>query len=109
MGSKKDAGKVEKIGKDALLATINRMSGTRRQEKEKQARTARSRKLRKESILAPLPVEDLKPEEVIDRGLVEMSVANLYRATQDGRFYCATLRGKRIGRLSILPGSSKRP
>jgi hypothetical protein len=99
LGSKKDAGKVEKIVKEALFITIRRMSRARRLEKEKGGRAARSRKFRKAKISLPLPVEDLKPDEVIERGLVEMSVANLYRATQDGRFYCATPRGKRIGRV----------
>lgn len=99
LGSKEDAGRVEQVVKNALYAAINRMSQSRRLEKEKRPSATRSRTVKKARISAPLPVEDLKPEEVIGRGLVEMSVANLYRATQDGRFYCATPRGKRIGRV----------
>lgn len=99
LGSKKDAGRVKQVVKNALNATIDRISQSRRLEKEKRARATRSMSLKKARIPAPLPVEDLKPEEVIERRLVEMSVANLYRATQDGRFYCATPRGKRIGRV----------
>ncbi|SOZ17002.1 hypothetical protein [Cupriavidus taiwanensis] len=40
----------------------------------------------------------LKPSEVIDRGLVAMSQATLYRAVEDARFYCVTPRGKAIGK-----------
>jgi len=36
---------------------------------------------------------------VIEHGLVEMSVSQFYRATQQGRFYCAKPRGKSIGRV----------
>jgi len=45
-----------------------------------------------------LVVSYLKPSEVIDRGLVAMSQATLYRAVEDGRFYCVTPRGKAIGK-----------
>ncbi|WP_454726951.1 MULTISPECIES: hypothetical protein [Cupriavidus] len=45
-----------------------------------------------------LAVSYLKPSEVIDRGLVAMSQATLYRAVEDGRFYCVTPRGKAIGK-----------
>lgn len=47
---------------------------------------------------ARLAVSYLKPLEVIDRGLVAMSQATLYRAVEDGRFYCVTPRGKAIGK-----------
>ncbi|WP_427308961.1 hypothetical protein [Cupriavidus sp. H39] len=45
-----------------------------------------------------LTVSYLKPSEVIDRGLVAMSQATLYRAVEDARFYCVTPRGKAIGK-----------
>lgn len=45
-----------------------------------------------------LTVSYLKPSEVVDRGLVAMSQATLYRAVEDGRFYCVTPRGKAIGK-----------
>lgn len=45
-----------------------------------------------------LAVSYLKPSEVIERGLVAMSQATLYRAVEDGRFYCVTPRGKAIGK-----------
>ncbi|MCO5396587.1 hypothetical protein [Ralstonia soli] len=45
-----------------------------------------------------LAVSYLKPSEVIAQGLVAMSQATLYRAVEDGRFYCVTPPGKAIGR-----------
>lgn len=45
-----------------------------------------------------LAVSYLKPSEVIDRGLVAMSQATLYRAVEDARFYCVTPLGKAIGK-----------
>ena len=45
-----------------------------------------------------LAVSYLKPSEVIALGLVAMSQATLYRAVEDGRFYCVTPAGKAIGR-----------
>ncbi|MEF2252877.1 hypothetical protein V4D00_20970 [Ralstonia solanacearum] len=46
-----------------------------------------------------LAVSNLKPSEVVAQGLVAMSQATLYRAVEDGRFYCVTPPGKAIGRL----------
>lgn len=46
-----------------------------------------------------LSISNLKPSEVIADGLVAMSQATLYRAVEDGRFYCVTPRGKANGRV----------
>lgn len=46
-----------------------------------------------------LSVAELKPSEVIQQGKVEMSLATLYRAVDDSRYYCITPRGKTNGRL----------
>jgi hypothetical protein len=46
-----------------------------------------------------LPVEDLKPKEVLLTALVDMSLPSLYRATEQGRFYCLKPRGKSNGRV----------
>lgn len=46
-----------------------------------------------------LPVEDLKPEQVIDEGHAALSLSQLYRATDDGRFYAIRPPGRRNGRL----------
>ncbi|MDB0543938.1 hypothetical protein LBW62_22135 [Ralstonia solanacearum] len=46
-----------------------------------------------------LAVSNLKPSEVMAQGLLAMSQATLYRAVEDGRFYCVTPPGKAIGRL----------
>ncbi|MES3020612.1 MAG: hypothetical protein V4857_03400 [Pseudomonadota bacterium] len=45
-----------------------------------------------------LPVERLKPSEVISQGKVNMSQATLYRAADQGRFYCTTPGGRNIGK-----------
>jgi hypothetical protein len=57
------------------------------------------KKLAPVRLLEPLPIEDLKPSEVIEFGLVEMSLSQLYRATKDGRFYCSMPRGRSHGQL----------
>ncbi len=49
-----------------------------------------------------LAVSYLKPSEVIAQGLVPLSLATLYRAVENGRFYCVTPPGKANGRA--LPG-----
>lgn len=49
-------------------------------------------------VTGRLAVSYLKPSEVIAHGLVDMSQATLYRAVEDGRFYCVAPRGKAIGR-----------
>jgi hypothetical protein len=46
-----------------------------------------------------LPIGDLKPREVIASGLVKMSLSQLYRATQEGQFYCFIPRGRTHGKL----------
>lgn len=100
LGNKEAAGRVKQVVETAVFATITRLSHTRRGKNEKE--TAIRRKYRKDAVAKrakPLPVEDLTPAEVVELGLVEMSVANLYRATKEGRYYCAKPRGKRIGRI----------
>lgn len=42
---------------------------------------------------------ELKPAEVVAKGLVSMSQATLYRAVADGRFYCVAPKGLSNGRL----------
>jgi hypothetical protein len=46
-----------------------------------------------------LPVDELKPKEVLSANLVDMSLLSLYRATEQGRFYCFKPRGKSNGRV----------
>ena len=46
-----------------------------------------------------LPVDELKPKEVLSAHLVDMSLPSLYRATEQGRFYCLKPRGKSNGRV----------
>jgi hypothetical protein len=67
--------------------------------REKSERVRRKDSKKPQAGQEPLPPEDLKADEVIQRGLVEMSLSQLYRATQQGRFYCAKPRGKSNGRV----------
>ena len=46
-----------------------------------------------------LLIEDLLPTDVVKQGLVDLSISQLYRATEHGRFYCTKPRGKKNGRL----------
>ncbi|WP_431476529.1 hypothetical protein [Massilia eburnea] len=45
-----------------------------------------------------LPVSKLKVSEVLEQGWVDLSQASLYRAVEQGRFYCTTPLGRSIGR-----------
>ena len=45
-----------------------------------------------------LPVAKLKVAEVISQELVQLSQASLYRAAENGRFYCTTPGGRSSGR-----------
>ncbi len=45
-----------------------------------------------------LPVTKLKVSEVISQGLVQLSQASLYRAAENGRFYCMMPSGRSSGR-----------
>lgn len=46
-----------------------------------------------------LPVHDLRPEQVVAEGWVSLSLSQLYRADEDGRFYSIRPAGRRNGRL----------
>lgn len=46
-----------------------------------------------------LPLEDLSAAQVLERGLVQLSQASLYRAVREQRFYCIRPRGRTHGRL----------
>lgn len=46
-----------------------------------------------------LPVARLKAAQVISQGKVAMSAATLYRAADQGRFYCTTPGGRSIGKV----------
>lgn len=46
-----------------------------------------------------LPVANLKPSEVVERKLVALSIASLYRSVEAGRFYCVRPRGQTNGRV----------
>lgn len=46
-----------------------------------------------------LPVANLRVQEVIEQGKVNMSQATLYRAAEDGRFYCVVPPGKAAGKV----------
>lgn len=100
-GQKQNAGAVEEMIETALLTTLHRISPSRRLyiKTRSRARGRSIKALAPAKVLAPLPVEDLKPSEVIERGLVEMSLSQLYRATTDGRFYCSVPRGRSHGKL----------
>lgn len=50
-------------------------------------------------IAEPLPVENLKPADVIARGLLDMSAASLYRAVVEKKFYSVAPKGLSNGRL----------
>ncbi|RFU44527.1 hypothetical protein [Paraburkholderia sp. DHOC27] len=45
-----------------------------------------------------LPVANLKPSEVIEQGLVQLSIASLYRYVDSSRFYCVKPPGQTNGR-----------
>ncbi|MCR4469788.1 MULTISPECIES: hypothetical protein [unclassified Burkholderia] len=45
-----------------------------------------------------LPVANLKPSEVIEQGLVQLSIASLYRYVDANRFYCVKPPGQTNGR-----------
>lgn len=51
------------------------------------------------AVSAALPVVSLKPSEVIEHGLVALSIASLYRSVEARRFYCIRPRGQANGRL----------
>jgi len=46
-----------------------------------------------------LPVSGLKASDVISQGKVALSQATLYRAVEQGRFYCTTPSGRSIGKV----------
>lgn len=48
---------------------------------------------------AALPVARLTAAEVISQGKVNLSQATLYRAAEQGRFYCTTPPGRSIGKV----------
>ena len=102
LGSKKKADDVIRIVEAALLKVLARMSRTRQLDSKMQRESLSREKSRKRGagkLAIALPVADLTPHEVIQNGLVEMSLSQLYRATQQGRFYCAKPRGKSTGRV----------
>lgn len=51
-----------------------------------------------EVVSDTLPVANLKPSEVIERKLVTLSIASLYRSVEAARFYCVRPRGQTNGR-----------
>lgn len=63
------------------------------------ARLGRTAKLSAVDKVWTLPVEDLKPAEVIANGLVAMSQASLYRAVLEKKFYSVAPKGLSNGRL----------
>ncbi|KVS67557.1 hypothetical protein [Burkholderia cepacia] len=54
---------------------------------------------RGETVSDVLPVANLKPSEVVERKLVALSIASLYRSVEAGRFYCVRPRGQTNGRV----------
>lgn len=56
---------------------------------------ATEKPMERKTCLSP---DNLKPQEVIDQGLVQMSLSTLYRAVDDGRFYAVIPRGSHNGR-----------
>jgi hypothetical protein len=64
------------------------------------ARQAVAHALSSFTLIAPPPVvlsvEKLKAEDVIGRGMVGMSLATLYRAVKEHRFYCTREPGRKI-------------
>jgi hypothetical protein len=106
LGSKEEASAVKGLVKTALRNAIARLSRAQQSDhqldRNKQREDLGRRKFKKLAAgkaATTLPVADLTPTEVIEHGLLEMSVSQLYRATQQGRFYCAKPRGKSIGRV----------
>jgi hypothetical protein len=98
---KKDAGPVGQVVETAVLRTLGHISSNHRLYIMKPGK-AGERKVKEAppvKALGTLPIEDLKPSAVIDNGLVEMSLSQLYRATKDGRFYCCKPRGRSRGKL----------
>ncbi len=52
-----------------------------------------------EAVPASLPVVNLKPSDVIGQGLVQLSLASLYRCVETNRFYCVKPPGQSNGRV----------
>jgi hypothetical protein len=101
LSTKKDAGPVGQVVETVVLRTLGQISPNHRLYIMKPGKTG-NRKFKEAppvKVLDTLPVEDLKPSAVIDNGLVEMSLSQLYRATKDGRFYCSKPRGRSRGKL----------
>lgn len=99
--SKKEAGAVQQVVETAVSTTLDRIS-TGEHLRVMKLRSPRVQQLKHAAPVeapVPLPIEDLKPTAVIDHGLVEMSLSQLYRATEQGRFYCSMPRGRSHGKL----------
>jgi hypothetical protein len=93
---------VKRLVEAALLNALAKMSRGRQLDSMMQQETLGLEKSRKRwagEPAIPLPITDLTPREVIESGLVEMSLSQLYRATQQGRFYCSFPRGRSHGKL----------
>ncbi|WP_322093946.1 hypothetical protein [Paraburkholderia bannensis] len=52
-----------------------------------------------DAVPASLPVGNLKPSDVIGQGLVQLSLASLYRCVDTNRFYCVKPLGQSNGRV----------
>ncbi len=60
--------------------------------------TAACARMTGRASLSQLPVSRLAAADVIKKGWFSQSLASLYRAADNGRFYCTTLNGRRIGK-----------
>jgi hypothetical protein len=102
LGSKKEADVVKRLVETTFWNVLAKMSQARQLDSKMQPGSLKRGKSRKRGTgksAITLSVADLTPHEVIESGLVEMSLSQLYRATQQGRFYCAKPPGKSTGRV----------
>jgi hypothetical protein len=99
LGTKKEVSKVLGLINKALFEALHDSITSDAPEVMPEVQTAR-KPVTKQAKNAPegLPTAVLKPAEVIAEGLVDMSVAHLYRLTGQRRFYSVKPKGKSIGR-----------
>lgn len=96
LGDKAEVAKVMSVVRRVLRDHLRKMPDAPSQDRVGNASSATHRS---HPLRDPLPVDELKPKDVLLADLVDMSLPSLYRATEQGRFYCLKPRGKSNGRV----------
>jgi hypothetical protein len=96
LGDKAEVAKVMSVVRRVLRNHLRKMPDA---PLEHRAGSATLAVHRSDPLHPALPLDELKPKDVLSAGLVDMSLPSLYRATEQGRFYCLKPRGKSNGRV----------